>query len=108
MHTINRPIFNQDNQKIRPIMKIILIQFLAVNAFYMQRSALNSTITALDTKILLETTAEVPCDWPWARRHAFAIAGFIIGLFFFPICMYCTGFREDGPAANSCASDAQR
>ena len=89
-------------------MKTILIQFLAANAFYMQRGAFNSTTTSLDTTILFETTTEVPCDWPWARRHAFAIAGFIIGLLFFPICMYCMGFREDGPAANSCASDAQR
>ena len=89
-------------------MKIILIQFLAANAFYMQRGAFNSTTTSLDTTILYETTPEEPCDWPWAKRHGFAMAGFIIGLLFFPICMYCTGFRPGGIEGDSCASEAQR
>ena len=88
-------------------MKIILIQFLAANAFYMERGMLNST-APLDTTTIFETTTEVPCDWPWAKRHAFAIAGFIFGLLFFPICMYCTGFRPGGIGADSFASRAQR
>ena len=62
-------------------MKIILIQFLAANAFYMERGMLNNT-APLDTTTIFETTTEVPCDWPWAKRHAFAIGGFIFGFLF--------------------------
>ena len=89
-------------------MKIILIQLFAANAFYMERDIFNSTMTSLDTTTLFQTTTEVPCDWPWARRHGFAIGGFVIGLFFFPICMWRCGFTKYGPRANSCASEAQR
>ena len=83
-------------------MKIILIQFLAANAFYIERNMFKST------RIPLDSTIEVACDWPWARRHAFAIAGFIIGLFFFPLCMYWTGFKPDGNLADNFPSRTQR
>ena len=83
-------------------MKITLIEFLATNAFYIERYMLDSSRVPLDTAI------EVVCDWPWARCHAFAIAGFIIGLFFFPLCMYWTGFRPDGNLADNFPSRTQR
>ena len=83
-------------------MKIILIQFLATNAFYIEKNMFKNT------RIPLDSTIEVACDWPWARRHAFAIAGFIIGLFFFPLCMYWTGFRSDGNLADNFPSRTQR
>ena len=83
-------------------MKIILIQFLAANAFYIEKNMFKST------RIPLDSTIEVACDWPWARRHAFGIAGFIIGLFFFPLCMYWTGFRSDGNLADNFPSRTQR
>ena len=60
------------------------------------------------TESLMETTTDVPCDWTWGKRHAFAIAGFSIGILFFPICMCCIGFRGPGVAEDSCASEFQR
>ena len=65
----------------------------------------------------METTTEMPrhcdwygmpCDWSWARRHAFAIAGFSIGLLIFPVCMWRCGFTRGGVASDSCASRGQR
>ena len=85
-------------------MKIIFTQFLAINALYMEREMVNYTTT----ESLMETTTEVPCDWPWAKHHAFAIAGCSIGLLLFPICMCCIGFRRGGIGGGSYASEFQR
>ena len=51
---------------------------------------------------------EEPCDWSWERRHACAIAGFLIGFIGFPICLCCTGFQPAGVAGGSCAAGVQR
>ena len=85
-------------------MKIILFKILAINALYMEREMVNYTTT----ESLVETTTEASCDWSWAKRHAFALAGFIFGLIFFPICMRCCGFSPSGVIGDSCASGAQR
>ena len=87
-------------------MKLILMQFLAINAFYMERVTVNYTTTTGFS--FMETNTEIPCDWSWARRHAFAIAGFSIGLLIFPVCMWRCGFTRGGVASDSCASRGQR
>ena len=92
--------------------KILLIQLLAFEANFIKRETLGESMSLVagnnSIPTAVETTTEIPCDWSWARRHALALTGFIIGFIGFPMCLCCTGFRPGGVAGGSCAAGVQR
>ena len=91
--------------------KIILIQLLVLEANIIKRETFDMAVANGDnpmTTTAFETTTQKPCDWSWGKRHACAIAGFILGFIGFPMCLCCCGFRSGGVAGGSCAAGIQR